>query len=111
MDTNLNGYMEQMVTFKADDTLTKTGVPVMFSDNNTVCECVAGSIPSGICIALRNGYATVQTAGYVKVNTSTKVPLGYKSIAANGKGGVEISETGRYCIIANRTDTEAGIIL
>jgi hypothetical protein len=111
MNINLNGYMEQITTFKADDTLTKTGVPVMLGEDCTVTECASGVAPIGICIALRAGYASVQTAGYVKLSTATKVAVGYQGIVANGKGGIEVSDTGRKCIITDSTDTEAGIIL
>lgn len=111
MDINMNGYMEQMATFKAASTLTETGVPVMLSDNMTVSKCSNGTAPIGVCIAIRDGYATVQTHGYVKVSTASKLALGYKAVSADASGNITVGSTGRYCIIADSTDNEAGIIL
>ena len=67
MNVNFNGYGENVLTFIADSGLTETGVPVKISDDGTVAKCDGNDNFCGICVGLRDGYAAVQLAGYVRV--------------------------------------------
>ena len=68
MNVNFNGYGENVLTFIADSGLTETGVPVKISDDGTVAKCVGNDNFCGVCVGLRDGYAAVQLAGYVRVD-------------------------------------------
>ena len=82
MNVNFNGYGENVATFIADSALTEAGVPVKISADGTVAKCASGDLFCGICLGVRDGYATVQLSGYVRVNTSAKLALGYTKVAA-----------------------------
>ncbi len=111
MNVNFNGYAENAATFIADTALTETGVPVKMSADGTVTQCAAGDVFCGICIDLRDGYATVQLSGYTKVSTGSKLGVGYKKLAAAASGKVAASESGREYLVIDSTATESGIIL
>ena len=111
MNVNFNGYGENVLTFIADSGLTETGVPVKVSDDGTVAKCSGNDNFCGICVGLRNGYAVVQLAGYVKVATAAKIAVGYKKLAAGNAGDVAINSSGRELLVVDSTATEAGIIL
>ena len=79
MNVNFNGYGENVATFIADSALTEAGVPVKISADGTVAKCASGDLFCGICLGVRDGYATVQLSGYVRVNTSAKLASAFSS--------------------------------
>ena len=111
MNVNFNGYGENVATFIANSALTEAGVPVKISADGTVAKCASGDLFCGICLGVRDGYATVQLSGYVRVNTSAKLALGYTKIAAGASGKVAANENGIALLVVDSTATEAGIIL
>lgn len=111
MNVNFNGYNENVATFVADSKLNTAGVPVKISADGTVAACASGDKFCGICVAVRDGYATVQLSGYVTVKTSAKLALGYTKLAAGTNGAVTANENGREHLVINSTASEAGIIL
>ncbi len=111
MNVNFNGYGENIATFIANSTLTETGVPVKITADGTVSKCSANDSFCGICVAVRDGYAAVQLSGYVKVQTTAKLALGYTKLAAAAGGKVAAYDSGRALLVIDSTATEAGIIL
>ena len=111
MNVNFNGYGENVLIFIADSGLTETGVPVKISDDGTVAKCSGNDNFCGICVGLRNGYAAVQLAGYVRVSTAARIEPGYKKLAAGSTGNVAVNTSGRELLVVDSTATEAGIIL
>lgn len=111
MNVNFNGYGENVATFIANSALTESGIPVKISADGTVAKCSSGDLFCGICLGVRDGYATVQLSGYVKVQTSSKLALGYTKVAAGASGKVAANENGRALLVVDSTTTEAGIIL
>ena len=65
MNVNFNGYDENVLTFEAGTNLKAAGVPVKMTDDGKVAACTSGDVFCGICLSLRDGYATVQLKGYV----------------------------------------------
>ncbi len=112
MNVNFNGYGENVATFIADSTLNEAGVPVKITADGTVGLCSANDTFCGICVGLRDGYASVQLSGYVKVKTTAKLSLGFVKLAAlaNGKVGTNTTN-GREKLVIDSTATEAGIVL
>ena len=100
MNVNFNGYGENVATFIANSALTEAGVPVKISADGTVAKCASGDLFCGICLG-----------GYAKVQTSSKLALGYTKIAAGASGKVAANENGRALLVVDSTTTEAGIIL
>ncbi len=111
MNVNFNGYGENVLTFIADSGLTETGVPVKISDDGTVAKCDGNDNFCGICVGLRDGYAAVQLAGYVRVAAAARIEPGYKKLAAGSTGNVAVNTSGRELLVVDSTATEAGIIL
>lgn len=111
MNVNFNGYGENVATFIADSALTESGIPVKISADGTVAKCASGDAFCGICLGVRDGYATVQLSGYARVQTSSKLALGYTKVAAGASGKVSASDSGRALLVVDSTTTEAGIIL
>ena len=68
MNVNFNGAGENVLTFIADSSVTEAGIPVKVSADGTVAKCGANEPFCGICVGVRNGYAAVQIAGYVRRN-------------------------------------------
>lgn len=111
MNVNFNGYGENMVTFAAANGLDEIGVPVKITADGTVGKCSANDVFCGICQGVRDGYATVQLAGYVRVKTTAKLTLGYTKLTAGADGTVAAGTTGRELLVVESTATDAGIIL
>ena len=80
MNVNFNGYGENVLTFIADSGLTETGVPVKVIDDGTVAKCGGNDNFCGICVGLRDGYAAVQLAGYVRTPAAAKIAPATKSL-------------------------------
>ncbi|MBQ1453078.1 MAG: hypothetical protein IIZ23_03830 [Ruminococcus sp.] len=111
MNVNFNGYGENVLTFIADSSLTETGVPVKVIDDGTVAKCGGNENFCGICVGLRDGYAAVQLAGYVRAKAAAKIAAGYKKLAAGSTGDVATNVSGREYLVVDSTSTEIGFIL
>lgn len=110
MNVNFNGYGENVTTFIADDSVS-AGVPVKITDNGTVSACATGDKFCGVCLDVRDGYASVQLGGYVELPAKTKISVGYQTLGVGAGGKIEASGTGREYLVVDSTATTAGIIL
>lgn len=110
MNVNFNGYGENVATFMADETV-QAGAPVKMSTDGTVALCSANEAFCGICVGVRDGYASVQLAGYVTMQTNEKIAVGYQKLAASTDNTVAVNDAGREMLVINSTETEAGFIL
>lgn len=109
MNISFNGFMENTVTFECDESL-KAGMPVTITDGKAAA-CAEGDKICGVCLSVREGFAAVQVAGFVKLPVSGSVATGFVSIAAAADGKVSVSDTGREVLcVCTDTDT-AGFIL
>ena len=112
MNVNFNGYNENVITFIADKSLTKAGVPVKISGNGTVAPCTASdSKLCGVCVNVRDGYATVQLSGYVRVPFTGNAAVGFQSIKPADGGKVTIGAGGRECLVTDFDSQYIGFIL
>lgn len=110
MNVSFDGYNANSLTFEAADTVS-VGTPVAMSDNGKVT--AASSAFCGVCTALKNGYASVQLDGYVRLPYTGSVTIGYKKLAAeNGKVKVDNTNGKEYLVLDVNSDTHTlGIIL
>lgn len=109
MNTDYKGYMEQVTTFEADETV-EVGKAVAMKENGKVKLATSGK-PVGLCIALRAGYAAVQTHGYMEVPYSGTANLGVTGVTADSEGKFAQNDEGRDCIVVYADSKYAGIIL
>ena len=111
MNVNFNGFSENVATFIAASSITAAGVPVKPSADGTVAKCGSGDAFCGIVTDLRDGYATVQLAGYAEFPAAAKINAGFKTLAVNSNGVVAESQNGREYLVVNSTSDTVGIIL
>ena len=113
MKFSMNGYGENAASFKTDGIVCSTH-PVKITDNFTVSPCADGDAFAGIADGVRGNIACIQLAGYAEVTYSGAAPaFGWCSLAADGKGGVKVSENGKEYLVT-RIDAEnnkVGIII
>lgn len=113
MNVNLNGFNRKEVTFKASSTVSQ-GYTVALLSASTVSKAATDKNFTGVCSDLRDKYASVVLSGYVTVAYSGTAPsLGYNKLTADGTGGVQLSDNGRFILVAD-VDTEnltCGIVL
>lgn len=114
MNCSFQGYMENVATFAAEGTLA-AGEPVTVSGNGTVAQSKAGELPAGVAQKVEDGYAAVQTHGFVVLGYDEANPpvLGMCGLAAAGGGLVKKLEGGRVALVVwlDETAKTAGIIL
>lgn len=111
MNVNFNGYGENVLTFIADSSITEAGVPVKMTEDGTVAKCGGNDVFCGVCVGVRDGYAAVQLAGYVKMPALVKIAVGYKKLAADQNGNVVTNTSGRELLVVDSTANEVGFIL
>lgn len=115
MSISYNGYNSSTLTFEAGSGLT-AGAPVTLnSDGQAVCAS-ADDYFIGVCTAVREGWASVQTDGYVEVKYSGTAPSkgvgalvtgANKTVAKGGEGDVAL-----YKILnVDTTNSIVGFIL
>ena len=92
-------------TFAADSG--EAGNVCKMSGNGKVAPCADGEDFIGIMEGIRKGFAGVQLHGFAQVGYTGAAPgVGYVNLAANGNGGVKVSERGRAYLVVS-VDTAA----
>lgn len=110
MNVNFKGYGENVATFIASDTV-KAGSLVKMSASDTVTPCSANDDFIGVCVGVRNGYATVQLEGYVELATSdSTITAGYNILVA-ASSGVKSAQSGKSYLVVTVGTGSVGIIL
>lgn len=111
MDVNFKGFGEKAATFIADAGLTESGIPVKLTADGTVSACSDGDKFCGICLAVRDGYATVQLSGYVSADAVGNIGVGYKTLSAGADNLIKSSEGGREYLVVESASGSVGFIL
>ncbi|MBR0412102.1 MAG: hypothetical protein IJI47_00850 [Eubacterium sp.] len=115
MSISFKGYENKTITFEAAEGLT-AGAPVTVDANGKAANASADGYFVGVCTAIRNGWASVQTEGYVEVPyTGTAPSHGLVSLVAAGESKVKAGGDGDialYKVIKVDTEnTTVGFIL
>lgn len=114
MTVCFTGFGEQTATFEASGDLT-LGAPVAIASNGTVAAAKKGDDICGVVTSVFDGYAAVQTAGYVKLSYSgeTAPSHGYCALSADGDGGVAAAAAGRKLLVVEVEEDlgQVGLIL
>lgn len=83
----------------ATDEIKANGMCKLAADGK-VTRCADGEVFMGLMETVRNGFCGVQLHGFAQVDyTGTAPGLGYVKLAANGAGGVKVSENGRAHLV------------
>lgn len=115
MSVGFDGMGRQTATFQAGSV--SAGSVVIMGGNGKVRSAGAGHAPVGVVLNCREGYASVQTGGFVRAAwTGTAPALGWTALTTNGAGGVKAAGEGdksRSCLVVevNETDKTAGLFL
>ena len=89
MNVSLEGFNSKTATFAAAADV-KKGDPVTFTSNYTVGVAGSGVAFCGVCVDVRDGYATVQLCGYCRAKYSGSAPVvGYSLLAGDGSANVK----------------------
>ena len=110
MNLGLKGYGENVATFIAASGVA-AGQLVKITDDFTVSSCSSGDDIFGYCVSVRDGYAAVQTSGYIEVTVASRLTRGFVEIAPSSATAVAASENGKKYWVVCSTATTAGIIL
>ena len=101
MSISVNGFNENVLTFKADSSV-KVNSPVKLSSNDTVSACAAGNAICGVAVNADAGYAGVQLLGFVTLPYTGPAPsVGLSSLCADGTGGVKTGDVGKKYLVTN----------
>ncbi|NLP48702.1 MAG: hypothetical protein GX345_07145 [Clostridiales bacterium] len=100
MSISFKGFAQSAATFRADSSLKTIGGPVKPAALASVKPAAAGDDFCGITLGLKPPYATVLLGGYTRLPyTGTAPTLGYTALAADGSGGVKVSEGARKILV------------
>lgn len=109
MNLKFSGFNENVLTFEYTGTL-NPGDLVKMSASAKVTKATANGEFIGVCVNTRNGYASVQTAGYVEFKKSGTVNVGYNKLVA-ASDAVKTAESGIDRLVIYVDDTNVGFIL
>ncbi|MDO4815167.1 MAG: hypothetical protein Q4A83_00995 [Bacillota bacterium] len=108
MKVSFEGIGEQVVSFAANGEV--KGAFVKMSSNGTVAACSAAENFMGYCINAEDGFADVQTHGYITCPyTGTAPHVGYNQLTADANGKVKTAQTGREYLVLD-VDTTANTL-
>lgn len=110
MDINFNGYMENVLTFECDSTVT-AGKFVKMSESGKVAAAAANDSFVGVALSAEGGYAAVQLNGYVEAQKTGTVNVGYNKLAAGNANTVKVAESGVDRLVVFADGNTIGFIL
>lgn len=89
---SFGGIGEVVATFLAEGRV-EEGQVVKITDSGTVGPCDEGDAVFGVAVAVDNGYAAVQVAGFAGVSAAADPGAGLVKLSADGSGGVKEDST------------------
>ena len=110
MNINFNGYRENVLTFECESGVA-AGKLVKMSASGKVSACNANDDFIGVALNVKDGYAAVQTDGYVEVQKTGTVNPGYNKLIAATYGAVKTSESGIDRLVLYVEGNAIGFIL
>lgn len=107
-EVSFDGIGQVTATFTAQDGV-EVGMPVKITANGEVGPCAAGDPLNAVAVAVKNGCAAVQVAGFVRCK-ATGLSVGTVKLSADGSGGVKQDESGSPFLVVE-TDSESATVL
>lgn len=111
MNISFNGFGENTVTFEADASLTKAGVPVTITAEGKAAPCTNGDKICGVAVNVRAGYAAVQLQGFVQLPADSAIDCGFNTVSATADGKVAADDNGREVLVITSDGDTVGFIL
>lgn len=111
MNLSFNGFSENTVTFEADSSLTKAGVPVKVTQDGKAAPAAAGDRICGVAVNVRAGYCAVQLKGYMELPSTEAIPCGYQTVSADAQGNLVLADEGTEVLVVTSKDDKTGFIL
>ncbi len=111
MNLSFNGFSENTITFEADTTLTKAGVPVKVEQDGKVALATTGDRICGVAVNVREGFAAVQLRGYMEFPCAQVIPCGFQKIGADAQGNLVLADEGTEVLVVTSKDDKTGFIL
>ncbi len=110
MNVSFYGYHADLLTFEATSSVT-AGLPVVMSDNGKVTKATTDFF--GVCASVKNGFASVQIDGYVRLPYTGSLSVGYNKLIVNSDAVKVDASNGRERLVLDVDETThtAGIIL
>ena len=107
MSISFKGYKANNITLEAGEGL-KVGSPVGFDANGKAVCASANAKFIGVCTAIRDDWASIQTDGYVEVEYSGSAPtLGITALVADSNSKVKADANSTYFYKVLSVDTTA----
>ena len=110
MNVDFKGFNENVATFVADESV-EAGKLVTMSEDYTVKACENNNEIVGLCLSVRDGYAAVQIAGYIEVNSTSSIAKGYRTFVAYGNDSVTPGDSARAYLVVKCANGKIGFIL
>ena len=104
------GVGQMMATFQCGETV-KMGQVVKVSADSTVAPCAAGERIAGMAVVVRDGFASVQFAGFITVKAGGVSTTGWVKLSADGSGGMKADEGAGTPYLVVQTDAQTAVIL
>lgn len=110
MKNYFNGFAVQSVTVPCDPTV-KEGVPVGFDTTSMAYAADEGTDFIGICLQVRDGYATVALKGYAELKyVGTQPFVGYNKFVCASDGAVMVDNEYGINVLVVAIDTAEKIV-
>lgn len=87
------------------------GTPVCMQENGVVRPCGEGEAFCGIALGSRGEYGAVQVKGFVSVEYSGDLAVGWADLAADGDGGVCQAEGGLKTLVIQADKDECVAVI
>ncbi len=111
MKVSMEGFDEKVVTFETEEGVT-AGQMVVMTGNGKVGPCTGeGDVPAGVALSVREGFAAVQTGGYMKLPCAAGMTVGWHRLALNSDLAAAETEGGRCALVTDVSDGVCGAIL
>ena len=107
-EVSFDGIGQVTATFTAQEGV-EVGMPVKITASGAVAPCAAGDPLNAVAVAVKNGCAAVQVAGFVRCK-ATGLSVGTVKLSADGSGGVKQDESGSAFLVVE-TDSESAAVL
>ena len=108
-EVSFDGIGQVTATFTAQEGV-EVGMPVKITASGAVAPCAAGDPLNAVAVAVKNGCAAVQVAGFVRCKASG-LSVGTVKLSADGNGGVKQDSTGGSPFLVAETDSESATVL
>lgn len=105
MNNYFNGFATECITLPCNSAV-KKGDPISLNDSSTAYTGYDGTEFMGVCLQVRDGYASVALKGYAELKYEGEDPIiGFDKFVCGAKGTVKIDNNVGRSIMVVAVDT------